>query len=98
MDWQRLHDTVPHEARAKAQATSKVNKVVRPKAQVELSRANLSKRYIYINCCRCPCCCLATVQQSLNYVRQRLLGSNRLEDRLASDATHVYSLMAERVY
>ena len=28
----------------------------------------------------------------------RLLGSNRLEDRLASDATHVYLLRAERVY
>ena len=26
------------------------------------------------------------------------IGSNRLEDRLASDATHVYSLRAECVY
>ena len=41
-----------------------------------------------------------TVQMEFEWrqTKGRLLGSNRLEDRLVSDATHVYSLRAERVY
>ena len=58
------------------------------KAGAALIRAKNIFISIYIYRWRCPCCCLATVQTKFEWcqTKGRLLGSNRLEDRLASDA------------
>ena len=46
------------------------------------------ERKIYLYRWRCPCCCLATVQTKYEWrqTNGRFLGSNKLEDRLESDA------------
>ena len=73
---------------------SEVNEFVGPSVNRSGAKPREFERKIYLNIYifiyrwRCPWCCLVTVQTKFewHHTKGRLLGSNRLEDSLASDA------------